>query len=62
MTVGPVRTGDRLTLNATAMAGGCSGRASRLPWAAQAGRTVLIADGPDGEMAVSIDGGIRRRR
>lgn len=56
MTVGPVRTGDRLTLKRDGNGWQLSGRASRLPWAAQAGRIVLLTDGPDGEMAVSIDG------
>jgi acyl-CoA dehydrogenase len=56
MTVGPVRTGDRLSLERDGNGWRLSGRASRLPWASQAGRIVLLADGPDGEMAVSLDG------
>jgi acyl-CoA dehydrogenase len=56
MTVGPVRADDRLTLVRDGNGWRLSGRASRLPWAAQAARIVLLADGPDGEMAVSLDG------
>ncbi len=56
MTVGPVRLGDRLTLERDGNGWRLSGRASRLPWAAQAGRIVLLADGPDGEMAVALEG------
>ena len=56
MTVGPVRADDRLTLERDGNGWRLSGRASRLPWAAQAGRIVLLADGPDGEMAVALDG------
>jgi acyl-CoA dehydrogenase len=56
MTVGPVRADDRLTLERDGNGWRLSGRASRLPWATSAGRIVLLADGPDGEMAVSLDG------
>src|SRR5579864_9527742 len=56
MTVGPVRADDRLTLARDGNGWRLSGRASRLPWGAQVGRIVLIADGPDGEMAVALDG------
>ena len=56
MTVGPVRSDDRLTLERDGNGWRLSGRASRLPWAAQAGRIVLLADGPDGTMAVALDG------
>ena len=33
-----------------------SGAATRVPYASFAARTVLIVDGPDGEMAVALDG------
>ena len=56
MTVGPVRADDRLTLERDGNGWRLSGRASRLPWATNAARIVLLADGPDGEMAVSLDG------
>ncbi len=56
MTVGPVRSDDRLTLERDGNGWRLSGRASRLPWAAQAGRIVLLADGPDGAMVVALDG------
>ena len=56
MTVGPVRAGDTLTLARDGNGWLLSGRASRLPYARAAGRIVLIADGPDGEMAVALDG------
>jgi len=55
MSVGPVRADDRLTLARDGNGWRLTGRASRLPWAAQAGRIVLLADGPDGEMAVALD-------
>jgi acyl-CoA dehydrogenase len=51
-----VRADDRLTLERDGNGWRLSGRASRLPWATSAGRIVLLADGPDGEMAVSLDG------
>jgi acyl-CoA dehydrogenase len=56
MSVGPVRADDRLTLARDGNGWRLSGRASRLPWATQAGRIVLLADGPDGEMAVLLTG------
>jgi acyl-CoA dehydrogenase len=56
MTVGPVRAGDNLTLERDGNGWRLSGRASRLPYARAARRIVLIADGPDGEMAVALDG------
>jgi acyl-CoA dehydrogenase len=56
MTVGPVRTGDTLTLERDGNGWRLSGHVSRLPWGAQAGLIVLLADGPDGEMAVALDG------
>ena len=56
MTVGPVRGGDRLTLDRDGNGWRLSGKASRIPHASHASRTVLIADGPDGEMAVALEG------
>lgn len=56
MTVGPVRAGDKLTLIRDGNGWRLSGIASRLPYAANAERIILIADGPDGEMAVGLDG------
>jgi acyl-CoA dehydrogenase len=56
MTVGPVRTGDTLQLERDGNGWRLSGRASRLPYARSAQRIVLLADGPGGEMAVSLDG------
>jgi acyl-CoA dehydrogenase len=56
MTVGPVRIDDRLTLVRDGNGWRLSGLASRLPWAAQVGRIVLIAEGPHGAMAVSLEG------
>ena len=56
MTVGPVRAGDKLTLTRDGNGWRLSGTASRLPYASFAERIVLIADGPDGEMAVVLVG------
>jgi acyl-CoA dehydrogenase len=56
MTVGPVRAADRLTLERDGNGWRLSGAATRLPYASHATRTVLIADGPDGEMVVSLEG------
>jgi acyl-CoA dehydrogenase len=56
MTIGPVRPDDTLTLERDGNGWRLTGRANRLPWAAQAGRIVLLAQGPDGEMAVGLDG------
>jgi acyl-CoA dehydrogenase len=56
MTVGPVRSDDRLALARDGNGWRLSGRASRLPWATTAGRIVLLADGPDGAMVVTLDG------
>ena len=56
MTVGPVRASDRLTLRRDGNGWRLSGTASRLPYASHASRAVLIVDGPDGEMAVSLEG------
>ena len=55
MTVGPVRASDRLTLTRDGNGWRLNGMASRLPYASHAERIVLIADGPDGEMAVSLE-------
>ncbi len=55
-TVGPVRAGDTLKLERDGNGWRLSGRASRLPYARSAQRIVLLADGPGGEMAVSLDG------
>jgi acyl-CoA dehydrogenase len=56
MTVGPVRAADVLTLERDGNGWRLTGRASRLPYARAAQRIVLIANGPDGEMAVALDG------
>ena len=56
MTVGPVRAGDALTLERDGNGWRLSGEASRLPYARCVGRVVLIADGPEGEMAVMLNG------
>jgi len=56
MTVGPVRAADKLTLERDGNGWRLSGAATRLPYASFATRTVLIADGPDGEMTVAFDG------
>ncbi len=56
MTIGPVRSSDRLTLTADGNGWRLSGAATRLPYGSTAVRTILIADGPDGEMAAAIDG------
>jgi acyl-CoA dehydrogenase len=56
MTIGPVRGGDTLTLRRDGNGWRLSGTASRVPYAAFAARTVLIADGPDGEMVAAFDG------
>jgi acyl-CoA dehydrogenase len=55
MTVGPVRGADRLSLVRDGNGWRLSGKASRIPYASHAAKTVLIADGPDGEMAVAIN-------
>ena len=55
MTVGPVRSADTLTLERDGNGWRLSGAATRLPYACHAARTVLIADGPDGEMAVGLE-------
>jgi acyl-CoA dehydrogenase len=56
MTVGPVRAADKLTLERDGNGWRLSGAATRLPYASFATRTVLIADGPNGEMIVAFDG------
>jgi acyl-CoA dehydrogenase len=56
MTVGPVRGGDRLTVVRDGNGWQLSGKASRVPYASHVAKTVLIADGPDGEMAVALEG------
>jgi acyl-CoA dehydrogenase len=56
MTVGPVRARDRLTLERDGNGWRLSGVAGRLPYASHAAKTVLIVDGPDGEMGVALDG------
>ena len=56
MTAGPVRMSDKLALRRDGNGWRLNGAASRLPYAQFATRTVLIADGPDGEMAVSLEG------
>jgi len=56
MTVGPVRTDDKLALERDGNGWRLTGRASRLPYARSAERIVLVADGPDGDMAVALDG------
>jgi acyl-CoA dehydrogenase len=56
MTVGPVRGADRLSLTRDGNGWRLSGKASRLPYATHVTKTVLIADGPDGEMAVALEG------
>jgi acyl-CoA dehydrogenase len=56
MTVGPVRVSDRLILTRDGNGWRLNGTASRLPYASFVERIVLIADGPDGEMAVAIAG------
>ncbi|HEY4040795.1 MAG TPA: acyl-CoA dehydrogenase family protein, partial [Rhodopila sp.] len=55
MAVGPVRGADRLNLDRDGNGWRLSGKASRIPYASHASKTVLIADGPDGEMAVALE-------
>ncbi|HUB12131.1 MAG TPA: acyl-CoA dehydrogenase family protein [Acetobacteraceae bacterium] len=54
MTVGPVRADDKLTLQRDGNGWRLTGRASRLPYARFAEQIILVADGPDGEMAVAL--------
>jgi acyl-CoA dehydrogenase len=56
MTVGPVRGSDRLSIDRDGNGWRLSGKASRIPYAAHATKTILVADGPDGEMAVALEG------
>ncbi|WP_428483940.1 acyl-CoA dehydrogenase family protein [Rhodopila sp.] len=56
MTVGPVLASDRLTVVRDGNGWRLSGVASRLPYASHVAKTVLIVDGPDGEMAVALEG------
>src|ERR1700712_1902513 len=56
MTVGPVRGADRLSIVRDGNGWRLSGKATRIPYAAHAVRTILIADGPDGEMAGGLGG------
>ncbi len=56
MTVGPVRAADKLALTRDGNGWRLNGTASRLPYASHAEKIVLIADGPDGEMAVVLEG------
>lgn len=56
MTVGPVRSADQLKLVRDGNGWRLSGSASRVPYAAHVAKTVLIAEGPDGEMAVALEG------
>ena len=56
MTVGPVRTADKLTLEQDGNGWRLAGVATRVPYASFATRTVLIVDGPEGEMVVTLDG------
>jgi len=56
MTVGPVRSADKLTLERDGNGWRLSGTASRVPYASFVNRVVLLADGPDGEMAVTLEG------
>lgn len=56
MTVGPVRASDRLTLERDGNGWRLSGVATRVPYARAAARIFLLAEGPDGEMAVALDG------
>jgi acyl-CoA dehydrogenase len=55
MTVGPVRGADRISLTRDGNGWRLSGKASRIPYASHATKTILIADGPDGEMAVALE-------
>lgn len=56
MTVGPVRPADKITLERDGNGWRLSGAVTRIPYASFATCIVLIADGPDGEMALTIDG------
>jgi acyl-CoA dehydrogenase len=56
MAVGPVRGADRLEVTSDAPGWRLSGRVSRIPYATQAERTVLIGEGLEEEMAVVLEG------
>src|ERR1019366_4784576 len=56
MTVGAVRAADKLTLERDGNGWRLAGAATRVPYASFAARTVLIVDGPDSEMVVTLDG------
>lgn len=55
MAVGPVHATDRLVVERDGNGWRLSGMAGRVPYASHAVRTMLIADGPEGEMAVGLD-------
>lgn len=55
MAVGPVHATDRLVVERDGNGWRLSGVAGRVPYASHAVRTMLIADGPEGEMAVGLD-------
>jgi acyl-CoA dehydrogenase len=56
MTVGPVFGRDSLTVVDDGKGWVLSGKASRVPYATQVSKIILIADGPDGELAVALEG------
>lgn len=56
MTVGPVFGRDSLTVVDDGKGWVLSGKATRVPYATQVTKTILIADGPDGEVAVALEG------
>jgi acyl-CoA dehydrogenase len=62
MTVGPVRAGERLTLQRDGNGWRLFGRASRVPWGRQAGRVVLLATDPDGNSMVVFGDGVQGAR
>ena len=55
MTVGPVRATDRLAVERDGNGWRLSGVAGRVPYVSHVVKTVLIADGPEGEVAVGLD-------
>jgi acyl-CoA dehydrogenase len=56
MTIGPVLPADRLSVTRDGNGWLLSGKAGRVPYANHAAKTILIADGLDGEMAVALEG------
>jgi acyl-CoA dehydrogenase len=56
MAVGPVLAADVLSVMPDGNGWMLSGKVGRLPHASHATKTILIADGEDGEMAVVLDG------